>query len=34
MTFGRMIDVEFSIKVKEESLIEGHPQAGRPFTEY
>ena len=34
MTFDRMIDVEFSIKVKEEFLIEEHPQTGRHFTEY
>lgn len=34
MTFDRMIDVEFSTRVKEEFLIEEHPQTGRPFTEY
>lgn len=34
MTFDRMIDVELSVRVKEEFLIEEHPQTGKPFTKH
>lgn len=34
MTSYRMIDVEFSVRFKEEFLIEERPQTGRPFPEH